>query len=95
MAEEKNVQPAEQVEKKSAAVKPVKEKVPFGVRVKNFFKNYKSELKKIVWSSKEQTAKNTSVVVALVVVSAVVLVLLDLGLHSGITALRALIQNTL
>ena len=89
MAEEKNVQP--QAEKKPAAVKPAKEKVPFGVRVKNFFKNYKSELKKIVWSSKEQVVKNTSVVVALVVVSGVVLVLLDLAFNMGITALGKLI----
>lgn len=90
MAEEKNVQPEKQAEKKPA-VKPVKEKVPFSQRAKKFFKDYKSELKKVVWSSKEQVVKNTTVVVALVVVSGVVLVLLDLAFNMGITALGKLI----
>ncbi len=90
MAEEKNIQSEKQAEKKPAA-KPVKEKVPFGVRIKNFFKNYKSEMKKIVWSSKDQVIKNTSVVVALVVASGIILVVLDLAFNMGITALGKLI----
>lgn len=90
MAEEKNIQSAKQTEKKPI-VKPAKEKVPFIQRVKKFFKDYKSELKKIVWSSKDQVVKNTTVVVALVVVSGVVLVLLDLAFNMGITALGKLI----
>ncbi len=59
-------------------------KVPFGTRVKTFFgnmakffKDTKSEMKKVVWPSKKQTRTNTITVVAVVAVSAVVMILLD------------------
>ena len=91
MAEEKNIQPEAKAEKKSAAAKPVKEKISFGEKVKRFFRNYKSEFKKIVWSSKDQVIKNTSVVVALVIISGIILVALDLAFNMSITALGRLI----
>lgn len=60
-------------------------KVPFGTRVKNFFgriakyfKDTKSELKKVVWPSKKQVKTNTITVVAVVLIAAVVLIVLDL-----------------
>lgn len=88
MAEEKNVQTENS---KATAVKPAKEKVPFKKKVSKFFKDYKSELKKITWASKNTVVKHTSVVVAMVVVAGVVLVLLDLMFNMGITSLGKLI----
>ena len=41
-------------------------------------KNMKAELKKVVWPSKEQVVKNTTMVVALVVIVAAVVLGIDL-----------------
>ncbi|MBR4078607.1 MAG: preprotein translocase subunit SecE, partial [Christensenellaceae bacterium] len=55
---------AELDEKKAPVVeekkekKPAKDKVPFGERMSHFFRGYKSELKKIVWSPWKQVRKN-------------------------------------
>ena len=63
-----------------------KKKVPFTAKVKNFFgritkyfRDTKSELKKVVWPSKEDTRNNTITVIVVVVIAAVVLVLLDMA----------------
>ena len=45
-----------------------KEKVSFGARIKQFFKDLRSEIKKIVWSSGKDTMKNTLVVLMVVLV---------------------------
>ncbi|MBQ7896943.1 MAG: preprotein translocase subunit SecE [Clostridia bacterium] len=49
-------------------------------RVLKFFKDLKRELKNIVWSPKKDVAKNTTVVVVVTAISAVVIMLLDTGL---------------
>ncbi|MBQ9940867.1 MAG: preprotein translocase subunit SecE [Clostridia bacterium] len=72
-------------------MKPSKDKVSFGKKVAKFFKDYKSELKKVTWASKEIVVKHTSVVVSLVVVSMVILVVLDFAFNMGITSLGKLI----
>lgn len=80
--------PAEQKnEKKSAkASKP-----SLGAKISKFFRDNKSEIKKIVWFSKEQTIKSTGlVIISLVAVSAVIS-LLDLGLNAVIMWLGSLI----
>jgi len=86
-----------EVTEKEDKVKDEKKKSPksnkpgFGEKVKKFFKDYKSELKKIVWFGKKQTIKSTGVViVALVIVSAVVS-LLDIGLNALIMEIGKLI----
>ena len=86
-----------EVSEKETKVKDEKKKSPksnkpgFGEKVKKFFKDYKSELKKIVWFGKKQTIKSTGVViVALVIVSAVVS-LLDIGLNALIMEIGKLI----
>lgn len=60
-------------------------KVSFFGKVKNFFKGIgkyfkdtKSELKKVVWPSKNDVKTNTITVIVVVLVAAVVLILLDL-----------------
>ena len=60
-------------------------KVSFFGKVKNFFKwigkyfkDTKSELKKVVWPSKHDVKNNTITVVVVVLIAAVVLIALDL-----------------
>lgn len=62
-----------------------KKKTSFFGKVKNFFKGIakyfkdtKSELKKVVWPSKKDVKTNTITVIAVVVIVAVVLIVLDL-----------------
>ena len=76
---------AAKAEGKTKKAEPGKKKVPFFTKVKNtcgrvvkYFKDTKSELKKVVWPSKEQVRTNTITVVIVVVVAAVVMILLDL-----------------
>ena len=64
-----------------------KTKVPFGTRIKKFFKDYKSEIKKITWSSRKDTLKNTGVTLAIIVASAVAIGVLDFVLTKIILAL--------
>ena len=52
--------------------------------------SYKSELKKIVWSSKNDVKKNTIVVIVAVVAIAIVVGLLDFAFNKGIVALGQL-----
>ncbi|HIZ61559.1 MAG TPA: preprotein translocase subunit SecE [Candidatus Gemmiger avistercoris] len=62
-----------------------KKKTSFFGKVKNFFKGIakyfkdtKSELKKVVWPSKKDVKTNTITVIAVVVAAAIVLIVLDL-----------------
>ena len=64
-----------------------KTKVPFGTRVKKFFKDYKSEIKKITWSSRKDTLKNTGITLAVVVGAGIAIGVLDFVLTSIILAL--------
>ena len=68
-------------DKKSAEKKP-----GIGARIKGFFgrigkylKDTRSELKKVVWPSRKETTNNTIVVLVVVAVSAVFMLVLDLG----------------
>ena len=58
----------------------------FFSRTAKFFRDTKSELKKIVWPSKQDIKTNTIVVLVVVGISAVVLILLD-ALFGGILKL--------
>ena len=49
----------------------------FGARVSKFFRDTKSELKKVVWPSKADVKTNTIVVLVTVAIAAVVMILLD------------------
>lgn len=46
-------------------------------KIKKFFKDYKSEFKKIVWPDKKDTVRQSGVVVVAIVVAGAVLILLD------------------
>ena len=58
----------------------------FGARVSKFFRDTKSELKKVVWPSKEDVKTNTIVVLITVAIAAVVMILLD-AIFGGILGL--------
>ena len=79
-----------EAKKKEKAAKK-KNKKPLGERIKNFFRVYKSEIKKITWTPKEQVRKNSILVLVIVLVMTVVLGLLDLVFSTGITNLAELI----
>lgn len=87
---EKTEEAAAKSEKKSAE-KSEKKKPSFASRVGKFFREYKSELKKVVWATKEQTLNNFVLVVVSVVITSVCIGVLDLVFNSGITALGNLI----
>ena len=58
----------------------------FGARVSKFFRDTKSERKKVVWPSKEDVKTNTVVVLVTVAIAAVVMILLD-AIFGGILGL--------
>ena len=78
MAEEKkvNAAPAKAV----TAVKKDDTKLGFFKRIGNWFKGLKSEFKKITWASRETTFKNFGIVLTIVIISAVVISVVDIGL---------------
>lgn len=49
-------------------------------KIKNFFVDYKNELKKIVWPTQKTVLKNTGIVLAMIFVMGVFVAALDAGL---------------
>ena len=78
-------------EKKVAetAVKPQKSEKKKG-RVKDAWRGFKSEVKKIVWPSWKQVLKNTLVVLVVVVICAIIIGVLDYAFSQGIISLTKL-----
>ncbi|MDD6279356.1 MAG: preprotein translocase subunit SecE [Ruminococcus sp.] len=72
---------------KTAPEKAEKSKKPG--KIAKWFKDLRSEFKKVVWPSKKTVVDNTSVVLAVVVASAIIVGLLD----SGFLALMDLVYN--
>ena len=63
----------------------------FRARVQKFFSDYKSELNKITWSSKDDVRKNTITVIVIILVLVIVIALLDFIFLNGIEALKHLV----
>ena len=61
-------------------------------RMGKFFKDCKSEFKKLVWPTKQQLLKNSALVLVSIVVVGACLALVDFGLNKGIFALKDLID---
>ncbi len=55
-----------------------------GNRIVKFFKETKSELKKVVWPSKQQIIKNTLIVIAAVIAIGAVIWILDFLFQLGL-----------
>ncbi len=72
--------------------KPVKKDKPsVGARMSKFFREYKAELKKVTWASKQDTLRNAVVVAVSVVVVGAVIGALDIAFDAGLRALGNLI----
>ena len=69
--------------------KPEKKEKKKG-RVKEAWRGFKSEVKKIVWPSGKQTFKNLLVVLVVIVISALLIALLDYAFANGMSALTKL-----
>ena len=79
---------AEQVEKKAPEkAKPAKKKDGFLKKASRFFKDLRSEVKKVVWPTRKQVFKNTVVVFAVMGAVGVVIWVLD----ALLTLLRGLL----
>lgn len=76
-------------EKKPTEAK--KPKVSLRDRFSKFIREYKSEMKKIVWYSKKDTIRSTVLVLVAIVVFSVVISALDYAFSSGLLALGRLI----
>ena len=63
----------------------------FQAKVKKFISDYKSELKKVTWSSKEDVRRNTITVIVIIIALVIVIALLDIIFSGGIEALSHLI----
>ena len=85
MAEEKKAAP-----QKKEAVKKTDEKPKRIARIKKWFRDMKSELKKVSWPTPKQTAKNTGVALVVIVVCAVVLWGFDSAAQATVKALISL-----
>lgn len=66
-------------------------KTPLKEKIAKFFREYKSEMKKISWSKPSQTLNNTWAVIASSVVMAVVIGVVDFLAKQGISLLGKLI----
>lgn len=80
--QEKGNTPAE----KKQAEKPAKVKKPsLFARMGKWFRELKSEIRKIVWPTRQQTINNTAVVIAAIFIIGVFIWVLDAVLNLGVT----------
>ncbi len=82
-----------EIEKSKAVAekKPKKDKPSVFARMGKFFKEYKAELGKVTWASKEDTKRNFIVVAITVVIAGAVIGVLDFAFSESILALGKLI----
>ena len=64
---------------------------------KHFFKDFKAELKKVIWPTPKQLVNNTIAVVTIVLITGVIVfaldVVFDLGNKYGITKLQSIVDE--
>ena len=65
---------------------------------KHFWKDFKAELKKVIWPTSSQVVNNTIIVIVIVVIVTAIVFVLDLAFESintyGIDKLKGMVQNT-
>ena len=65
---------------------------------KKFFKDFKAELKKVIWPSTKQLVNNTTAVIAIVLIIAVIVFALDVVFESmntyGIDKIKSLVTSS-
>ena len=80
-------------EKEKTAKKPKKDRKNIFKVIARFFKDLKGEVKKITWPAGKEVVKGTLITLACIAVIGVAVFLVDLGLTSGIDALREAAEN--
>ncbi|MBE6675196.1 MAG: preprotein translocase subunit SecE [Ruminococcaceae bacterium] len=80
MAENENKIASASADQKPVKAKKTSDKPGLFKRIGNWFKGLKSEFKKITWASKKATFKNFGIVLTIVIISAVVIGVIDIGL---------------
>ena len=80
-------------EKEKTSKKPKKNKKNIFKAIARFFKDLKGEVKKITWPAGKEVLKGTLITLACIAVIGVAVFLVDLGLTSGIDALREAAEN--
>jgi len=65
---------------------------------KHFWKDFKAELKKVIWPSPKQVANNTTAVITIVLLTAIIVFVLDLTFETlnthGVDKLRSIVSKT-
>ena len=65
---------------------------------KHFWKDFKAELKKVIWPTRSQVVNNTIVVLVIVIIVTAICFVLDFAFEAlntyGIDKLKTLVQNT-
>lgn len=64
---------------------------------KHFFKDFKAELKKVIWPTPKQLVNNTVAVITIVLITAIIVFVLDLAFEKmntyGINKLKEMVDN--
>lgn len=64
---------------------------------RHFFKDFKAELKKVIWPTPKQVVNNTTAVITIVLLTAIIVFVLDLAFEKlnthGIDRLRSIVGN--
>ena len=64
---------------------------------KHFFKDFKAELKKVIWPTPKQLVNNTVAVITIVLITAIIVLVLDLVFRSinnyGINRLKSAVET--
>ena len=82
---------AKSKKEKSKKAAPKKNKIGLGQRIAKFFKDYKSELKKIVWLSPKTTAQYTAMILVVMVIVSAFIGVLDLVFSKLLLVLGGLV----
>ena len=65
---------------------------------KHFWKDFKAELKKVIWPTPKQIINNTATVIGIVLITVVIVFILDVAFDAlntyGINKLRTIVDNT-
>lgn len=78
-------------DKKKAVAKSKSGKLSLGARMKRSWREFKAEFKKIVWSSRRDTFRNTVLVIVSIIVVAICIGALDYVFSTLLSALGKLI----
>ena len=81
----------EKAVKKTDGSKPVKKKFGLFEKIAKFLRDYRSELKKIVWYGRNATIKSTILVICVIVIAAAVIGTLDFIFSNILLSLGRLI----